>query len=322
LSHQLPNVYLDVGVVCWGRVLETNDGDSGCKWRYHSPRTLHCIDLPIYVLWKVQQKNARPTASLTGGTVVATSPAVRVLPFSKGQCSDERLFANAFEHAPNGMAILDCDGAHVLDGDPGSRRSAALAISVRYVFDAGRAYEARRLELPTNDLDIALIQTATPFRQFEDSVEPPTHTCASALKRGETICFIGRSGDWHIPQLTGTLRGVDEHGRLSIQALQSRRGSSAAPLLTSGDAVAGMIVSDQCGDQDTLAIPFDSILALVKRTHFDSLGQPISEARYKAMLAASPVAKVGRPGDLSRFGVELPDGDSIGSEILGADARD
>jgi PAS domain S-box-containing protein len=41
---------------------------------------------------------------------VATSPAVKVLPFSKGQCSDERLFANAFEHAPNGMAILDCDG--------------------------------------------------------------------------------------------------------------------------------------------------------------------------------------------------------------------
>jgi PAS domain S-box-containing protein len=41
---------------------------------------------------------------------VATSPAARVLPFSKGQCSDEWIFANAFEHALNGMAILDCDG--------------------------------------------------------------------------------------------------------------------------------------------------------------------------------------------------------------------
>jgi len=41
---------------------------------------------------------------------VATSPAAKVLPFSQRQCSDEWVFANAFEHAPNGMAILDCDG--------------------------------------------------------------------------------------------------------------------------------------------------------------------------------------------------------------------
>ena len=41
---------------------------------------------------------------------MATSPAVKVLPFNQAQCSDEWIFANAFEHAPNGMGILDCDG--------------------------------------------------------------------------------------------------------------------------------------------------------------------------------------------------------------------
>ena len=41
---------------------------------------------------------------------MANSLAAKVLPFNQGQCSDEWVFANAFEHAPNGMAILDCDG--------------------------------------------------------------------------------------------------------------------------------------------------------------------------------------------------------------------
>jgi PAS domain S-box-containing protein len=50
-----------------------------------------------------------PTAS-EGGLVLATNPADRILPFSRGQRSDESLFADAFEHAPNGMALLDSDG--------------------------------------------------------------------------------------------------------------------------------------------------------------------------------------------------------------------
>jgi len=41
---------------------------------------------------------------------LATNPAARVLRFSQGQSADERIFANAFDHAPNGMAILDGDG--------------------------------------------------------------------------------------------------------------------------------------------------------------------------------------------------------------------
>jgi PAS domain S-box-containing protein len=42
--------------------------------------------------------------------VLATNPAGKVLQFSSGQRSDERPFADAFEHAPNGMALLDSDG--------------------------------------------------------------------------------------------------------------------------------------------------------------------------------------------------------------------
>ena len=41
---------------------------------------------------------------------MATNPAGKVLQFSPGQRSDEWLFADAFEHAPNGMAVLDRDG--------------------------------------------------------------------------------------------------------------------------------------------------------------------------------------------------------------------
>ena len=42
--------------------------------------------------------------------ILATNPAGKVLQFGPGQRSDERLFADAFEHAPNGMALLDGDG--------------------------------------------------------------------------------------------------------------------------------------------------------------------------------------------------------------------
>jgi PAS domain S-box-containing protein len=38
---------------------------------------------------------------------LATNPAARVLSFSLGDFSDECSFADVFEHAPNGMAILD-----------------------------------------------------------------------------------------------------------------------------------------------------------------------------------------------------------------------
>ena len=41
---------------------------------------------------------------------MATNPAGKVLQFSPGQGPDEWLFADAFEHAPNGMALLDGDG--------------------------------------------------------------------------------------------------------------------------------------------------------------------------------------------------------------------
>jgi PAS domain S-box-containing protein len=44
------------------------------------------------------------------GLVLATNPAGKVLQFSPGQRPEERLFADAFENAPNGMALLDGDG--------------------------------------------------------------------------------------------------------------------------------------------------------------------------------------------------------------------
>jgi PAS domain S-box-containing protein len=44
------------------------------------------------------------------GLVLATNPAGKVLHFTPGQRSEEWLFADAFEHAPNGIAVLDRDG--------------------------------------------------------------------------------------------------------------------------------------------------------------------------------------------------------------------
>jgi len=41
---------------------------------------------------------------------MATNPAARVLRFNQGQSLVERNFADAFEYAPNGMAILDSNG--------------------------------------------------------------------------------------------------------------------------------------------------------------------------------------------------------------------
>lgn len=41
---------------------------------------------------------------------MAKNPERKVLQFNPGEKSDEWLFADAFEHAPNGMALLDSDG--------------------------------------------------------------------------------------------------------------------------------------------------------------------------------------------------------------------
>ena len=49
-------------------------------------------------------------SSIRKGLVLATNPAWKVLQFSPGQRSGEWLFADAFEHAPNGIAVLDRDG--------------------------------------------------------------------------------------------------------------------------------------------------------------------------------------------------------------------
>jgi PAS domain S-box-containing protein len=63
-------------------------------------------------------KTSDPVVSLTGTysdalnqrLVLATNPAGKVLQFGPGQRSAKWPFADAFEHAPNGMALLDGDG--------------------------------------------------------------------------------------------------------------------------------------------------------------------------------------------------------------------
>jgi PAS domain S-box-containing protein len=44
------------------------------------------------------------------GFILAKNPARKVLQFNPGQRSNEWVFADAFDHAPNGMALLDSDG--------------------------------------------------------------------------------------------------------------------------------------------------------------------------------------------------------------------
>jgi PAS domain S-box-containing protein len=59
---------------------------------------------------RVTRMGSRSEGLNRNGLVMATNPAAKVLPFTPGQRSEERLFADAFEHAPNGMALLDSDG--------------------------------------------------------------------------------------------------------------------------------------------------------------------------------------------------------------------
>jgi PAS domain S-box-containing protein len=51
-----------------------------------------------------------PTPTNSARLVLATNPAGRILQFSPAQRSSKWPFAEAFEHAPNGMALLDSDG--------------------------------------------------------------------------------------------------------------------------------------------------------------------------------------------------------------------
>jgi PAS domain S-box-containing protein len=51
-----------------------------------------------------------PTTFRIEELILATNPAATVLRFSLGRSAGERSFIDAFEHAPNGMAILDNQG--------------------------------------------------------------------------------------------------------------------------------------------------------------------------------------------------------------------
>src|SRR6478752_4430325 len=52
-----------------------------------------------------------PTPNNRTRVVLATNPAGRILQFNPGQRPSKWPFADAFEHAPNGMALLDSDGS-------------------------------------------------------------------------------------------------------------------------------------------------------------------------------------------------------------------
>jgi PAS domain S-box-containing protein len=91
---------------------------------------------------------------------VATNPAGKVLQFSKWHSSDEWIFADAFEHAPNGMALLDSDGkitqaSNAFCNILGFRRTELVGRGLSEIthFDDAETEAEQRKRLGSSDID-------------------------------------------------------------------------------------------------------------------------------------------------------------------------
>jgi len=85
---------------------------------------------------------------------------------------------------------------------------------------------------------------------------------AEPVARGHRVWLVGRAGSWNIPPQPGVVARIDPlTGRIQVDGLPARQGSSGGPLI-SADGIVGMIVADI--ELNTEATPIRPIMEQVR----------------------------------------------------------
>ncbi len=138
---------------------------------------------------------------------------------------------------------------HVVRGDlPGE---VAARPKIRFFGDAGKHRIGELLPQHDIDLDLAIIRVPIPNRRLwrRSSLDP------QPPRPGQPVFFVGKKGNWFVPERPGRIRSVDG-SQILAEALPVLVGTSGAPLI-GARGILGMIVSDS--GSKTRVIGIDAI---------------------------------------------------------------
>ena len=106
-----------------------------------------------------------------------------------------------------------------------------------------------------NPQDFAIIQApAPPDISWESEALAPLESIKGGI-RGEKVWFIGRSGQWYIPTIPGSINSEkpDLNSIIQIDIVSVRVGTSGAPLITE-NGIIGMIFQGEIGSAPAVSI--------------------------------------------------------------------
>ncbi|MCK4761287.1 MAG: PEGA domain-containing protein [Candidatus Aminicenantes bacterium] len=133
-------------------------------------------------------------------------------------------------------------------------------IEARFYSDRGNPVKVKLLDLPTVDVDLALLEIPKPFPEYRWE-----NNYFASPRRNSAVWFIGRSQDWWVPsdKEAGVIKDVQILSIFPVRISSVLPGTSGAPLI-SGDGIIGMIIRDNgIGSADALGI--ETMRRIVKK---------------------------------------------------------
>ena len=154
--------------------------------------------------------------------------------------------------AEDGIAYI-ATARHVVYGGAGI--SDAPTINVAFFGQSEASVEARRLDLPLAEIDLAAITVA-----WQANLAWKKEVIAPSDRKpqfGDPVWFIGRNKEWIIPYQSGYFNRIyPTTNEMRLENLPVAVGTSGAPVLTV-DGFVGMITRDLA--QETVAISIEDI---------------------------------------------------------------
>jgi hypothetical protein len=185
--------------------------------------------------------------------------------------SDENGFGTVIAERNNKLYVVTAK--HVVyaleDGILPDIHNKTKTVSIKFFSDLGRTYPATLLSLPNTRLDINLLE-----------VEKPEHYTwtknyyAKNIEQGTKVWFIGRSNDWYIPTVPGSVNSISIEDELLIDINSIQPGTSGAPLI-SAEGVIGLIF--EVDGVTAKAYPVKKLIALITAWNYPWQMKPYQE---------------------------------------------
>ena len=171
-----------------------------------------------------------------------------------------RIEAQLADHTENGFGFIvgEKEGklyiatAYHVVSDPQDVGEHPVNVKVEFYELQGETFPAKLLGTHDAARDLAVLTVSSP---------PGFHWNSTLLgddaqqKVMTEVWFVGRSQKWFVPPSPGNVSDVSVDGRIDVDRLSVRPGSSGAPLIASSGIV-GMVLRDSADEAQALSIEF------------------------------------------------------------------